>query len=353
MRHRCLFLAALLAGVLFAAPAQPCSRVVWNDNGKAVVVGRSMDWIEPQPTHLYFFPRGVKRDGMTGKSTLKWTAKYGTVLTVVFGAKDAEIAGAADGMNEKGMAGSMLWLAESDYGKYDPGRPSLSLGLWLQYYLDNFATVKEAVEFTEKSQLQLVGGTFENRKFTVHLALTDPTGDTAVIEYIGGKPKVYHGKEHTVMTNSPPYDKQLGQLKNYKGFGGEKALPGTNEAADRFVRGAYYLKALPKPKDYRECIAGVLSVVRNVSAPFGAADPGRPNVSATRWRTVADLTNKVYYFESTLSPNLIWVKLDDLDFAEGASVRRLDLVKNPDRIGDCSKQFEKCDPFVLGPPDLK
>jgi hypothetical protein len=33
----------------------------------------------------------------------------------------------------------------------------------------------------------------------------------------------------------------------------------------------------------------------------------RPNGSATRWRTVADLTNRFYYFESTTSLNLIWV----------------------------------------------
>ena len=186
----------------------------------------------------------------------------------------------ADGMNEKGLCGGLLWLSESDYGKYDPDRPSLGLALWLQYYLDNFATVKEAVEFTEKSQLRLVTGSFDGRKCGLHLSLTDPTGDTVVIEYIAGKPKIYHGKRYVVMTNSPPYDEQLKLLREFKGFGGEKPLPGTTEAADRFVRGAYYLKNLPDPNTNRECIAGILSVIRNISAPFGEAiDPAKPNVS--------------------------------------------------------------------------
>jgi penicillin V acylase-like amidase (Ntn superfamily) len=351
-QFRSASLTALAALSLAFIPeaAQPCSRIVWNDNGVAVVVGRSMDWLNAMPTDLYVLPRGIQREGMTGKNTLTWTAKYGTVVAVP---TRGAASGAADGINEEGLAGSMLWLAESDYGKYDPERKSLSLGLWLQYYLDNFATVQEAVDFTEKTSFQLVTGTFDGRKMTVHLALSDPTGDTVVIEYIDGKPKIHHGKQFTVMTNSPPYDQQLQQLLQYKGFGGTKPLPGTTDAADRFVRGAYYLTHLPKPADYRESIAGVLSVIRNISAPFGESDPARPNISATRWRTVADLTNRIYYFEAATSPNLVWVKLDGLDFAEGAGIRKIDLVNHPDGVGNVTEQLEPAQPFMLGAPDLE
>ncbi len=330
-----------------------CTRCVWNSNGVAVVVGRSMDWIEEQPTYLYLLPRGVERDGMSGPRTLKWTAAYGTVVTVVFGVRDSGVAGAADGMNEQGLAGSMLWLSESDYGAYDPNRPSISLGLWLQHYLDNFASVADAVAFTEKSDLHVVSGGFEDKAFTVHLALTDATGDTAVIEYLDGGPVVHHSKAFTVMTNSPPYQEQLEHLRHYEGFGGKQPLPGASDAASRFVRAAFYLDRLPEPRDYRECIAGILSVARNVSAPFfEQTDPNLPNVSSTRWRTIADTTNKVYFFESTLSPNLVWLELSHLDFAKDTGVRRLDLVTNCDRIGDCTTQFEPAAPFPLGSPTL-
>ncbi len=326
--------------------AEACSRVLWAD-GKAVVVGRSMDWILPMPTDLYALPRGVKRDGMTGKNTLTWTAKYGTLVAVPHGG------GAADGMNEKRFTAHLLWLAESDYGKVDPDRQSLSLGLWLQYYLDNFATVKEAVEFTEKTPFQLVTGVFDGKRATVHLAIEDATGDSAIIQYIDGKPRIHHGKEYTVMTNSPPYDEQLKHLKQFEGFGGDKRLPGTTEAADRFVRAAFYLKRLPEPQDYRQRIASIFSVMRNVSQPFGIVDPARPDIAPTRWRTVGDLTNGIYYFESATSPNLIWVKLKELDFSEGTAVRKLNLVKNPDLIGDSTKQFERAKPFVVPLPELK
>ena len=112
-------------------------------------------------------------------------------------------------------------------------------------------------------------------------------------------------------------------MKRYKGFGGEEELPGSVKAADRFVRAAFYVGRLPEPKNQRQGVAGVLSVMRNVAQPFGTSKADEPNTSQTIWRTVADLTNGVYYFESTTSPNIVWVKLNKLDFTEGAKVQKL------------------------------
>lgn len=348
-RCQVLLTAVVLIMIMWTPPVQSCSRVLW-DSGKAVVVGRNMDWADPMPADLWVLPRGIKRDGMTGPNTLTWSAKYGSIVAA---GKVSGMTAASDGMNEKGLAAQLLWLAESDYGKRDENVPGLSIGLWAQYYLDNFATVREAVEFTRKTTFQVVTAAIPVRgKVTLHLSLNDATGDSAIIEYVDGKPKVYHDRAYAVMTNSPTFDKQLEQLREYKGFGGTRPLPGTTEAGDRFVRGIYYLKNLPAPKDYRECVAGVLSVMRNIAQPFGTGDAARPNISATRWRTVADLTNLVYFFEYTTSPNIVWARFKELDFKENAPVRKLDLTKNLDRVGDCSGQFEIEKPFVVPAPDV-
>jgi choloylglycine hydrolase len=83
----------------------------------------------------------------------------------------------------------------------------------------------------------------------------------------------------------PTFDKQLENLRRFQGFGGTERLPGTHEAADRFVRAAYDVTQLPAPKSQREAVASIMSVMRNVSAPFGLADPSRPNISTTIWRS--------------------------------------------------------------------
>ena len=62
--------------------------------------------------------------------------------------------------------------------------------------------------------------------------------------------------------------------------------------------------------------------MRTAMVPFGAVDvSGNKTEDAwqTRWiTTVADLTNKVYYFNSTATPNIIWINLNKLNFAEQA-----------------------------------
>ncbi len=337
----------LLASLLISSNLYACSRVVSNFTGKDLLVGRNMDWFEPMHTKLWILPRGMERNGETGdENPMKWTSRYGSLATSVYDGATAE------GLNEKGLSASLLYLSESDFGKRDPKIAGLSLSLWAQYFLDNYATVNEALTDFKNKPFQPVMasvGTKETKKATVHLALSDKTGDTAVLEYIDGKVQIHHGKEFTVMTNSPPYAAQLLNLKNYKGFGGSAPLPGTTEAADRFVRAAYYLKQLPDPKDSREAVAGVLSVMRNVSQPFGTADPSRPNISTTLWRTVSDLTQGLFYFESTISPNIVWVKLQEIDFGKEDKVKMLNLDNNPDLVGDVTEKFEPAEMFKFIP----
>lgn len=66
------------------------------------------------------------------------------------------------------------------------------------------------------------------------------------------------------MTNSPTYDKQQTLDDYWEQIGGLVMLPGTNYASDRFVRASFYIKALLPTSDYRQAVAGVFSVMRNV-----------------------------------------------------------------------------------------
>jgi choloylglycine hydrolase len=155
------------------------------------------------------------------------------------------------------------------------------------------------------------------------------------------------------MTNSPIYDEQLKHLKGYQGFGGTTPLPGSTDSPDRFVRAAFYTPRLPKTSDVRLAIAQVLSVARNASAPFGTADPTRPNLSTTRWRTVSDLTHGVYYFESTTSPNIVWVHLDELRLDTLTEARKLDLTHEPDLVGDVTARMVATEAFEFPAPNAR
>jgi choloylglycine hydrolase len=255
-----------------------------------------------------------------------------------------------DGMNEKGLAAQLLWLVESQYPPFEKNsKPGLTIAAWAQYVLDNFATVSEAVAALEKEPFTIVTDNVpgEQRLTTLHLAMSDATGDSAIVEYIGGKQIIHHGRQYQVMTNSPTFDEQLALNEYWKQIGGTVWLPGTNRSADRFARASFYVNAIPKSEDPAIALASVFSVIRNASVPFGITTPGEPNISSTRWRTVADHKRMLYFFESALTPSTFWVDLKKVDFSAGAPVKRLDLGKDQRNTfgGEVSKDFQRAPAF--------
>ena len=336
-----LFSAALLAAAFAAPAAHPCTRILHETGQDDFLVGRSMDWSEDTRTDLWVFPRGMARDGGTSENPEQWTSRYGSVVASIY-----DIA-SVDGMNEAGLVANALYLAEADYGtEARAGQPGMLIGAWLQYVLDNFSTVEEAVAAMEADDLRVVAPRLPNGKAaTGHVSISDPGGDSAIFEYADGKLVIHHSPDYRVMTNSPTYDRQLAIMGYWSEIGGFTMLPGTNRAADRFARAAFYNSAVPTFEDHQTAVAAVLSMVRAVSVPYGLADPERPDLSSTQWRVLADKTNRRYFFDSALSPSLFWVDTDRLDFAEDAPVMKLKLNEGAILAGESSAAFVEAAPF--------
>ncbi len=340
-RMHALWLAVVCLG-LAAIPAEACTRYLWNTNRLGVFVGRTMDWPESTEPMLVVLPRGMTRDGgRLGDASIiqerpaRWTSKYGSLVTTVYGI------GTADGLNKKGLGVHMLYLAATDFGPRNPAKLGVHAGLWAQYLLDHAATVREALAAMD--QIQVVMAETHGHQASVHLAIEDATGDSAILEYIEGELVVHHGREFQIMTNDPSYDEQLALLKtrDFSQPSSDTPLPGNVKATDRFQRTAYFAAMLPEPKDERQAVASTLAIVRNASVPFGAPYQ-KFGIYNTEYRTVANLTDRRYYFELTTSPNVIWVDTAKLDFAPGAKVLALDPEK-VDLSGDVTTKFQPLD----------
>ncbi|MGE4536959.1 MAG: linear amide C-N hydrolase [Desulfovibrio sp.] len=341
-----LTVAALVMALILLVPAgaRACTRAVYLGKDGMVITGRSMDWSEDIKSNLWVFPQGMARDGAAGPDSVTWTSKYGSVVASGYDV------GTADGLNEKGLAANLLYLAESEYGTPAKGKKLLNIGAWAQYVLDNFATVAEAVKALAPEPFVIVAPALPNGKASaLHLSLSDASGDSAIFEYVGGKLVIHHGRQYQVMTNSPTFDQQLALNTYWNTVGGQAFLPGTVRAADRFVRASYFLGLLPQTADAREALAGIVGVLRTVSVPLGVSDPGQPNISPTRWRTFSDQKDLIYFFDSATSPSLFWVKLADLDFTKGAPVRKLTLTDGQLYSGNATDKFVPTAPFVFLP----
>ena len=325
-------LMAVLISLILAPSANACSRVTWLGPDGMVITGRSMDWPYSFHSHLYAYPRGLEQNGSGGVNSLVWTTKYGAIVVAGTTDPSGPIDGVFDGMNENGLVANLLYLGESDFGPAPADdRPRLSFAAWVQYVLTTFSTVNEVVDAFTNPAIYIVPINFGPGSAahpTVHLSVTDPSGDSAVIEYLDGKPVIHHGRQFQVMTNSPTYDQQLQLNAAWDNVDKNQDLPGSIQSQDRFVRASYYLSKLPQTTDERQAVAGVFSVMRNVSVPWGVGDPEHPNLSPTYWRSVADSTNKIYYFESALSPNIVWVNLNNIPFNPGSGVRAVAVEEN-------------------------
>lgn len=304
----------------FSSSIFSCTTIFWNNNPKAKVVARSVDLFVSDTPIIKTQPRGLMHNGDSGENSLSWKSKYGSVIVTAFHANAV-----TDGINEKGLAAHLLYLSGTEYPANKNNKPEISNLMWSQYILDNFTTVNEALEGSK--DLQIVFKKVNGQTWPIHLTIEDSSGDSAIVEFIKGKMHVYHGSQYRVMTNEPAYNIQLSNLKNYQSFGGKKPLPGDPDPLSRFVRASAFLKTLPTPETDLESIAGVLAVMRTAMVPFGALDTSGNKTEdawATRWVSVADVTNKIYYFNSTSAPNIIWVDLNKVDFTEGSPILSID-----------------------------
>lgn len=349
MKTKILMMAALAVSLpAMAVEAEACTRVTYHGPEARYLTGRSMDWKLPMLSNLYVFPRGMKREGAAGPRSIEWQSRHGSLIVTGYDVSTV------DGMNEKGLVANLLWLADAEYPQDDGETPRLSLSMWAQYVLDQFATVEEAIEHLRTTPIDLATGDVPGqpgRMAAVHLSLSDASGDSAILEWIDGELVIHHSRDYRVMTNEPRYEDQLAITRYWKGVNPREFLPGTNRATDRFARASFYIDAVRQSDDPRVAAASVFSVIRNTSVPYGISTEDAPNLSTTRWRVVADHKGLRYYVESAVSPNVFWVDLDKLDFSQGAEVRKLELGIDMTAVksGEVSGEFAFAEPFQFEP----
>lgn len=326
----------LFAALTTATAVFPCTRILKAGFNQAVMVGRTMDWgLVEMKTNLRVYPQGIHREGSKLVNPLKWTSKYGSIVATAY----ENIT--TDGMNDRGLAANLLWLDETNYGVRNEQLPGLSVLMWAQFYLDNFQTVNEAVRFTETTSFQMLA--FRHPVFKkwvrVHLSLEDASGDSAIIEYINGRPHIYHHRSYTVLTNSPTYDQQLKNLPEYRAMSDDHPLPGSTNSVDRFIRAAFYVHRLPESSPANDELAELRSVIHNVAEPYGVSSPERDDISPTIWSCIADLSHRIYYFNESKSLNTFWVELDRFNLRQGAPIMHLDSAEMNGLAGEVSEKF--------------
>ena len=224
-------LSLLILSSLFAAEALACTTFCLKRNGE-VLFGKNYDWMIGDGL-IFVNKRGVRKTAMSGTNSAKWTSRYGSVTFNQYGRENP-----SGGMNEAGLVVELMWLDDTTYPAADL-RPTVDTLEWIQYQLDNFASVEEVIKANEYVRIA--------SPVKLHYLVNDKNGNSASIEFLNGKLIAHTGDKMPVSAlANDTYEKSWAYAKTIESFGGSQKAPQTASSLDRFTRAALKVKEFEK-----------------------------------------------------------------------------------------------------------
>ena len=295
--YRAIALLALLSLLVpYAGAASACSWAAFT-GGDASIVARTMDWYYDDGAVVKGHGRGVAVKASDTPNALEYKSKYASLQVHGFGGV------VIDAMNEKGLQCAALFLDDSELPPILPERRDVGILDFIGYVVSNFATVQEAVDSLGAINIipttlgeKLSGGDgvplgYKPENTPLHFAMADAGGDRAVIEFVEGKTKVYHGKEYDAMTNEPNYEVHL-YLEDAGYQPNGSILP-----VDRRMRAKLYLRDMYERgvEDHKRALLAMRGLLATVYAGTEEVDRVENEVYPTIWAALVDQTAKAYY----------------------------------------------------------
>lgn len=312
-----------------APPVESCSTIMLSRDD-CLVVGHNLDQEFYTPGMIHVNPRMEKKRSVsrfdlgmneTQPPILEWTSKYGSVTFSLLGRNLPD-----GGINEAGLTVSEMGLGESRFPSND-SLPAMLSHLWIQFQLDNYATVEEVIAHLPEINIEPSSTFSPPASANYHLFVTDSTSSLAIIEFLEDGLKVYTGETAPVpVLCNTPYEQELTRLEDYRGFFGwiKRSLNTRDDL--RFVTGALALEGYESgiSGDPAEYCMDVLTQMQFESTK--------------QWSVVYDVPARRVYYRTTAGPNIRHFDLDSLDFSEDAKCMVIEDIDS-NLVGDVSSQF--------------
>ncbi len=296
----------LFAFGLAAGPGFACTTFCLRDSGR-VVFGKNYDWNIGEGL-LIVNPRGLARVADGGDRPARWTARYGSVTFNQYG-RDFP----SGGMNEAGLAIEVMWLDDTRHPGVDH-RHSIDVLQWVQYQLDNQATVAEVLASDRK--IRILDGA------PLHYLVADRSGQVATVEFLNGRLIAHSGERLPipVLTNDT-YDKSIRFVRDLGG----KPAAGDESSLSRFARTVERVRGFATEPNKKDAVAYAFETLRQAAQ------------RSTRWSLVYELDRLRVHFRTREHRQIRFLSFSDLDFRCSQPVRVLDLAA--DVAGDFAQRL--------------
>ena len=339
--------ATSVVAILMGSPmtAEACTSFILKAEDGSPVYGRTMEFGQEMNSSVVMIPRNYGFTSTSGaKNPTTWTGAYAVIGMDALG----ETTMIVDGMNEKGLAGGLLYFP--GYADYpaptgEASANEIAPGDLLTWILSNFESIDEVKAALAAGKVTVAGFNLPALKQIppMHLTVHDATGASIVIEPIDGQ-LVVSDNPLSVMTNSPSFDWHMTNLRNYvnispvnrdhvkvdkvdqkviAGFGqgsGLLGLPGDPTPPSRFIRAATFVATVQTGKTSADTLKVTEHVLNNFDIPVGWIMPGAAELNSgdalsdyTQWSSMADLKNGTYYVREHDMVSYQSVGFDDFD----------------------------------------
>ena len=245
-----------------------------------------------------------------------------------------------DACNEKGLAiAGLNFAGNAVYREYEEGMVNVTPFELIPYILGSASSVSEARKLLEDVNLVNINFADELPLSPLHWMLSDNSGEAIVVEPLEGGLKV-DDNPVGVMTNNPPFDKQLFSLNNYRSlsnknpentFGGDIdldeysrgmggiGLPGDLSSSSRFAKVAFTRANSYSGSDETSSVNQFFHILGSVEQQNGCTFIDDPNLyEYTIYSSCYSTEKGVLYYRTYKNSQITAVDLfkEDLDSDE-------------------------------------
>jgi penicillin V acylase-like amidase (Ntn superfamily) len=283
-----------------------CTSFCLDNNGYAIF-GANYDHGQIHEGLIFTNKRGVSKSYWEidlVSEHAQWTSKYGSVT---FNLVMNQFAWG--GMNEVGLVIGTMELAGGRSPAPDK-RPWIYANYWVQYILDNFATVEEVI--ASRSMIRI-------KDYVDHYLVCDRAGNCVAVEFLAGE-EIYHTGECLpvkVLANNT-YEESIDAWERYR-----SQEPNHRQNINQYPMLLRFVLAAERvsefvPTDSESAIDYAFDVLDEISGQ-------KVNGSPTHWSIVYDTENLKIAFRTSTHSAVRRISFRGLDFSRSTPIKMLDI----------------------------
>lgn len=251
-----------------------------------------------------------------------------------------------DAINEKGLGMAGLnFVGNAYYNESIQGKDNIAQFEFIPWILSQCSTANEARKLIQKINILNIPFSSQLPLAKLHWLISDEN-ESITVETVKEGIKIYNNPVG-VLTNNPPFDKQLFALNNYINLSNESpknkfadglelqqysrgmgaiGLPGDLSSQSRFVRASFVKMNSVSGESENESVSQFFHILNSVEQQRGCCKLGDGKYEITIYTSCCNATKGIYYYTTydNHQINAVDMNREDLD---GEEIIRYSLIK--------------------------